>query len=305
MAFIAYGQVVQSDPPILPDTVDCDAGTADLFLRPAEGSAWRRKLLHASRPVSMHGRETMIQSSEAFGDPAPHQTWRVRVDEVLEFQWETDAKVIGYRLLEEGDRERLGFWFLHLVLPLALSLRRAHTLLHAGAVVLEGHAVLFLAPTNTGKSTLVRGFNRQGILALSDDKLAVHVREGRWRAVSAHGRIRDYRAFEDLGAPRFEATRESHPLLAAFCLIPAAPDAPLATRPLAGADAFNALNQHVLYSAFLPPSETLRNLSGLANSLALHTITYPGSLDRIGDVIETLRDRLRELAPLSSGRPHA
>lgn len=54
-------------------------------------------------------------------------------------------------------------------------LRQGRIPFHAGAVVIDGQAVMFSAITGTGKSSLMCSLLRQGIPLLSDDFVAVHL----------------------------------------------------------------------------------------------------------------------------------
>lgn len=58
------------------------------------------------------------------------------------------------------------------VVPLLLGLHGAHVF-HGGAVVVDGRAVAFLAPSGHGKSTLTAAFARRGFAFLTDDCLVL------------------------------------------------------------------------------------------------------------------------------------
>jgi len=77
---------------------------------------------------------------------------------------------------DEATLEDTATYLLGPVLGFVLRLRGA-TCMHASAVAVENHAVLFLGPAGAGKSTTAAAFAQQGYRILSDD-VAVLVGEG-------------------------------------------------------------------------------------------------------------------------------
>jgi hypothetical protein len=75
------------------------------------------------------------------------------------------------------------------VLGLAFQ-SQGQTLLHAGAVAIDGHAAGFMAPHGFGKSTLAASFARSGHALITDDVLPLGEREGRITARQGVPRIK-------------------------------------------------------------------------------------------------------------------
>ena len=67
---------------------------------------------------------------------------------------------------------------MHIFLPLHLTLERGYDFIHAAAIEVDSSPVLFIAPSNGGKSTLADYFLKQGHALLSDDKVATFFYEG-------------------------------------------------------------------------------------------------------------------------------
>ena len=90
----------------------------------------------------------------------------------------------------EGDAdESLTTYLLGQVLSFSL-LSRGNEPLHATAVVIDGEAVAFLGDCGYGKSTLGAAFLARGFPILTDDILALEVRDGRWFAHAGPRRLK-------------------------------------------------------------------------------------------------------------------
>lgn len=86
---------------------------------------------------------------------------------------------------------------LNQVLPLALS-RVGRLVLHAGAVAVDGRAVLFAGPTGAGKSTLVGACADRGAEVVADDSVVLRRTGGGWMAVPSYPAIRLWDSAMDL-----------------------------------------------------------------------------------------------------------
>jgi hypothetical protein len=74
---------------------------------------------------------------------------------------------------------------------LALILRyRGIVCLHASAVILNGHAVVFVGPEEAGKSTTAAAFSRKGYAILSDDVAPLQERDGAFFALPGSPHLR-------------------------------------------------------------------------------------------------------------------
>jgi hypothetical protein len=95
------------------------------------------------------------------------------------------------RIFADADTpaETLRHFLLDCILPLSLTLRGLETL-HASAVLVDGAAVAFLAPSGTGKSTLAAHFSAKGHDVLCDDCLAIELDGDRVLAVPAYPGLR-------------------------------------------------------------------------------------------------------------------
>ena len=125
-----------------------------------------------------HGRELTLRTDRELARSEPGQPWCLEVEGVVSFSWTCGEPVIDYCLQGNGSRELLVFWFVHIFLPLHLTLERGYDFIHSAAVEIQGQPALFIAPSTGGKSTLGDYFLKQGHAMLSDDKVATFLHEG-------------------------------------------------------------------------------------------------------------------------------
>jgi hypothetical protein len=98
-------------------------------------------------------------------------------------------------------------------IPRFLSLQPGYLVLHAGAVVLDGHAVAILGPSGMGKSTLATYLASNGLFLLTDDCLVLRKEEsGRnWLAEPGYASVRLWSdSSEALGIHDEELTEFAH-----------------------------------------------------------------------------------------------
>ena len=108
---------------------------------------------------------------------------------LFEFLISADARTIEYLALDGATDESLTTYLLGQVLSFSL-LSRGSEPLHATAVVIDGEAVAFLGDCGYGKSTLGAAFLARGFRILTDDILALEVRDGRWFALAGPPRLK-------------------------------------------------------------------------------------------------------------------
>jgi hypothetical protein len=94
------------------------------------------------------------------------------------------------------------------VLPLVLS-RRSFLVLHAGSVLIDGHAVAFLGDSGAGKSTLTASFVSDGHPLVTDDCLALEESARGVTALRSHAAIK---LWPDSAASAFGASSEATPV---------------------------------------------------------------------------------------------
>lgn len=294
-----YGVKVFCDLPLFERPVSLSAvapgGHAPLKLMPSHGSG-SPALYPVSLPLySTHGREVLLRTDRELAASAAGQPWCLEVEGVVSFTWNGSAAEILYQLHDNGTWSLLVFWFVHVFLPLHLTLERGWDFVHAAAVEVSEQPILFIAPSTGGKSTLADYFLKKGHPMLSDDKVATFFADGKFYAVPSHPHHRPFREFEVLGHPVEPFARQSRPIHAFYVLEAAPPDAAIAITEVRGFRKFEQLLPNYLYSFHFLREQRLRWLAQLAHQSLIFQLSRPWSIERMAEVYEAVCAHSRAL----------
>lgn len=234
---------------------------------------------------------TLMTDRENIGR-GERQPWVFEVEGVIRFGWNQDAQRIVYQNLELATDAIREFWLYHVVLPIYLSLHQVYKFLHAGAVEADGHAVLFMAPSHAGKSTLTDYFLQRGHPLITDDKMATYEHNGVYYAVPSHPYHRPFRTVEVLGHRSNNTADGVKPIRAIYILKPRDPEAECFIRELKGVEKFSRLHEggEMNFSFFTP--EYVRYLGALANTVSIFSVDVPHDLERLGEVYDVILGHL-------------
>jgi hypothetical protein len=214
---------------------------------------------------------------------------------VVSFYWRGGEGTVYYVLHEEGTVALLGFWFVHLLLPLFLTLEGKYDFFHGGSVEIEGKAVVFCAPSMGGKSTMTDYFIQQGHPLISDDKIPTFVSGGRLMLAAAHPYHRPYRKFEELGYRVEHFSTHFLPLHALYVMERAAPDAPVSIEEIQGFKKFDAMLPHYLYAFPFLKKQRMAYLAQMLNQVRVFNVKRPWNLSQLGEVYAALCEHSRTL----------
>lgn len=214
--------------------------------------------------------------------------WCFGVEGVVTFTWESHSPLIRYRYGSLGSDELFVFWLYHIVLPIYFSIRRIYQFLHAGAVEIGGRAVLFMAPSHGGKSTLTDYFLRQDLPLITDDKLGTFERDGVYYAVPSHPYHRPYRTMEVLGDECSRFVDQPREIGVIYMLEKVPPEGEITIRPLRGIEKFSRLHEGGEMNFSFLNTQYVEYLSQFANSVAVFAITIPQDKERLQEVYETI-----------------
>ena len=249
------------------------------------------------------------------------QGYLLRFPDLADFELD-DAGQLERVLAVPGTAEEvLGTICHNQIQPLALSCQD-HLVLHAGAVEVDGAAVLFAGSSGAGKSTLVQAFARAGYRFLTDDCATfagecdalrvlpgtpgIRLREDSWQQLR-----RDLPAEERRRCARVQQSRSAkvhvpagsslphctEPLpVAAVYLLEDAPDGRLDIRPVGQGEALVALvNQSFLLD--IEDSAVLRGhflrLAALTRQAPLWSLSRPRRFADLPQQVETLVAHVR------------
>jgi hypothetical protein len=223
------------------------------------------------------------------------QPWCLEVEGVVSFTWTGSDPLIRYRVHDDGSWPLLVFWFVHMFLPLFLTLERGYDFIHAAAVEVDDRPILFVAHSTGGKSTLGDYFLKQGHPMLSDDKVATFLQQDRFHAIPSHPHHRPFREFEVLGYTVEPFARRSHPIHAFYLLSRAEPDAGVEITEVTGFRKFEELLPNYLYNFGFLQVQRMNWLARLADHSLMFRVSRPWSLGRMPEVYEAICAHSREL----------
>ncbi len=194
------------------------------------------------------------------------------------------------------------------VIPRVIAHER-HTVLHAAAVEVNGHAIAFLGDTGWGKSTLTASFWRAGYALVSDDCVVISNKE----PITAAGIYPGMRLWPDsvlaVGVPADESTPMAHysskrrivvdaeqdgvqtapvPLQQVYLL--ASPDDDVTTISITETLPHERVIHYLEHAFRLDPTDRARNaaeferLTQLAERLPMYRLQYPRRYDVLPDV---------------------
>ena len=241
-----------------------------------------------------HGRELCLHTDRELARSASGQPWCLEVKDVVRFAWEGADPVIYYQLQEEGTQPLLVFWFVHIFLPLHLTLERGWDFIHGAAVEVDEQPIMFIAPSMGGKSTLADYFLKQGHPMLSDDKVATFLQEGHYYAVPSHPHHRPFRQFEVLGHPVEHFAAQARPIHAFYVLAQAEPDAEIEISEVTGFRKFEELLPNYLFSFSFLQEQRLRWLAQLADQSLVYRMSRPWDLGRMHETYEAICAHTKE-----------
>lgn len=244
----------------------------------------KRSIICGAPACWAHGRNVYFYSDREFYGNETGQPFCYEVEEVVQFYWLGGDRTIYYELGEKGDVDLLGFWFIHLLLPLFMTLENMYDFLHAGAVEVEGKPIFFIAPSMGGKSTMTDYFIKQGHTLISDDKVPTFIDDGKFIAVGSHPYHRPYRKFEELGYLVENFTTHFNPIHAFYALEGVEGNADITIEEIKGFEKFDTLLPNYLYMFSHLKPKRLKYLSSMMNSIKVFRVQVPWDMERLGEV---------------------
>lgn len=232
-----------------------------------------------------------------FKIPEDDQTWFFQVEDTIEFMWKTQSGEISYSFLEQATEDIFRFWLYHLVLPIYFSINKTYKFLHAGAVEVDGKAILFMAPSFGGKSTLTDYFLQKGELLITDDKMATFEKDGQYFTVPSHPYHRPFRTVEVLGHLCKNVATNIRPIYAIYMLKKTEPTDDITIRKLKGVEKFSHLHEGGEMNFSFFSADYVQYLAGLANKVDVFEITIPQEMQRLEEVYQKIKQHMLKYAP--------
>lgn len=242
--------------------------------------------------MEAHGELLKAHSDRNSDSVEPGQPWCVSIDQRVQFSWVSGTREIRYHLLPDGDLPNLSFWFTHIVLPVFLASENLYDFLHAAAVMVDERALVLVAPTTGGKSTLANYFIQQGHALITDDKLATYVQGDHVMATASHRYHRPYRAHQEIGVEAPLSTDKTLPISAIFNLKRPPGATELDLRELEGAEKIAALLDNSMFAFKHRARSHFRFLYDLVSRVYVFEVLVPDELDRLGEVYTLIMNQI-------------
>jgi hypothetical protein len=230
-----------------------------------------------------HGRELVLETDRPLNASVPGQPWRLDVQGIVSFTWYGAQNRILYRADAQLERRLKAFWFVHIFLPLYLTLERGYDFIHSAAVEVDSQPLLFIAHSTGGKSTLADYFIQKGHALLSDDKVATYFRDGQYWAVPSYPYHRPWREAEVLGAPVHNFFARPAPIQGFYVLEEGEPDSEVQIEEVTGFRKFEALLPHYLFDFGYLREQRMGWLAQLADRSLVFRVRRPWDLGRISE----------------------
>ena len=222
--------------------------------------------------------------------------WQCVVENIAKFSWEQGQRILYYQLLPGQSARRMAFWCVHIIIPMFLAFTRGTHFFHASSVVLNGGAVLFLAPSWGGKSSLARFALDNGARLLSDDKVALQLDAGSCLAVPSHPCIRPGREREELGAIAPVYSDDPARVRAIYTLRRDQGESDIGIVEQTGLNKIESLLRHRQYGFQMAQEDALQFVCQLADAVPLFTLRRPWGMEHMARVLWELQAHLGRIA---------
>jgi hypothetical protein len=236
-----------------------------------------------------HGRSVYLHSDRLIdGGSNRGQRWCFEVKEIVRFYWRGEEQSIYYELDKKCDVNLLGFWFVHQLLPIYMTLENMYEFIHAGAVEIKGKAILFIAPSMGGKSTLTNYFIKQGHTLISDDKVPVFLKNGKFMAAGSHPYHRPFREYEVLGYRAEQFIKDLKPIKIFYALERTDSEDNVVIEEIRGFEKMDTLLPQYLYAVGVNRAKHMKNLMQMLHTIKVFRVNIPWDIERLGEVYEAI-----------------
>lgn len=234
------------------------------------------------------GRTIYLSAKSAFETSSSLKEWLFCIEGVVSFLCMGDTHQLYYKKDVNYTDALMQYWFIHIVLPIALTLDATYYFLHTGSVNIDNKAVLFTGESYAGKSTLTEYFLQKGHSLVSDDKLATFQKNEKFYCKPSHAYHRPYRAVEDLGRVSANFHSQELEIGMLYWLEPAEATDSIEIKELKGLKKFECLRYATEMDLGVNQKNRFAYLTQMANRLKLYAIKVPRDLKRLDAVYDAI-----------------
>ncbi len=276
----AYSHTIQFDTSPGVDTPTDDT----IAIVEYTGTDIEEKLTHTQNYYSNQGRDIVLGSDEVFSRTRKGRLWSYEVVDVVHFFWYSGTRTIYYIPHKLFTADLLTYWTLHIILPTFFTIEESYRFLHTGAVEVESRPVFFFADSFGGKSTLTNYFLKHGHPLITDDKLAVEEKEGKFFALPSYPYHRPYRQLETLGYFTDNVATTPKPIQTVYALDRTDPDSAVNITELYGIEKFKVLRYGSEFNLSFLKTDQFAFLFRLSKVVQVYRVTVPWDLERLEEV---------------------
>lgn len=248
-------------------------------------------LQHSLKLINNQSRKVSFFSNSSFSNLQQGQIIEFLVFDVLIFYWKINENIISYNFLGNKDEKLLEYWFLHTVLPLYFTFENKYYFLHAGCVQIDDKAVLFVANSYGGKSTLTNHFICKNEIMVSDDKVGVFSENGKFYVIPSYPYHRPYRNQEDLGKEVKQFANSKKEIRTIYNLIKVEKDDKVEISKVLGIEKFKVLrNTTDVDITSIYKKQRFDTLANIANEDYIYDLTIPWDLTRLDEVYKKVKE---------------
>ena len=295
--YSAYGIKILSSQelPLKPST-PCRAEEQVLLVPASDLERKQPRCPYSAPIIEMHGRRVALASNLPLNlsRTSADRLWRLEVAGLFTFRWHNSEDRISISLFQ-ADNGKLCFWLLHTVIPVYLMLKEKSFFLHASAIESENGALVFVAPSSGGKSSLVNAFVRQGSRLVADDKLRIRYSRNRYFAFPSHPYRRPVRENENLGEYSPLHAVDPLPIKAIYLLNLTDRRELFKIDEIHALDKFEVLKKACLYEPASITKHELEHIIDLARRCRLYRIDLPAGLELLPSRVEAILDQAKSI----------
>jgi hypothetical protein len=215
----------------------------------------------------------------------------LRLDDIGEFQLRPKEMTIYCNMSAGARIETTRYWLMNLMLPLHLLLAGRLEFLHGSAVRVGDGAVVFLAASMGGKSTIANYFVECGHSLLTDEYVGLR-RDGEFMVVPSAPFIRPRRQIGDLGDPVVRFESNALPLRAIYLL--ALGEEPAQIIPISGVSAITGIVRHCRFRHPERTKERFTQFAEMASEAPVARLCIPRDISRLPEVRRAVLAQLGE-----------
>ncbi len=275
------------DEPSLDDGI-YDSNKRNIYIVKSTDKSIFTNLAVQSDYQPMSGREASYGAQNIYSKCKVDCKWGIDVQNVVSLLWCRGKHSIEYLPQKEFTPEILQFWVLHTILPMLFTLDETYTILHVGAVEVNGAPILFSAASFGGKSTMTDYFLKQGHALLSDDTLGIYKEDDSYVAVASYPFHRPFRDPESLGYKVTNVMKDPKPIKAIYLLEKSGSQEAVFIEEVKGIDKFRAFHFSTFINFDFLKEYRFKTLSSMARTLPVYRVIVPWNIERLPEVYKKI-----------------